>query len=97
MKIRNGFVSNSSSSSFICNICNRYVEVVGDYEPNTCRKCVLVGVSKLQELENEDMNLKYTLRNLTKEEKFDLFMDISTVVLESVPSITVTREYKNEN
>jgi len=32
MKIRNGFVSNSSSSSFVCNVCNEVYEVYEGYD-----------------------------------------------------------------
>jgi hypothetical protein len=40
MKIRNGFVSNSSSSSFVCEICGHCAEVYGgqmdDYKMSIC-------------------------------------------------------------
>jgi len=34
MKKREGFVSNSSSTSFICSICGREREFIGDVEPS---------------------------------------------------------------
>lgn len=38
MKIRTGFVSNSSSTSFVCAICNEVDENESDYFCNECEK-----------------------------------------------------------
>lgn len=57
MKIRNGFVSNSSSSSFMCDVCGETISgydiSLSDYEMNQCASGHIYCDSEAPEVEDE--------------------------------------------
>ncbi len=85
MKIRTGFVSNSSSSSFVCDVCNRetsgYDATLEEVEMTICKNghtvCTkhLLGKISIEEIidiikqKYEKLNNKYDKENLDRYEK----------------------------
>jgi hypothetical protein len=68
MKTRNGFVSNSSTSSFLCQISGEMLAATdGDYETATCT-CDDCGAEFL----GEYVKIPDTLENISKEDMIEL-------------------------
>ena len=76
MKVRNGYVSNSSSSSFLCNVCGR-MESGYDASPSDFGMMELqCGHTICEHEKNIDYTLGQMLKSVKKDEQNNEFVEI---------------------
>jgi len=98
MKIRLGFVSNSSSSSFLCNICGS-MEVIyddGDLEVSCCGNGHSFCVNCIKEL-NSNFEIVAAFVESFSKETFIFFKDNHKKTINSVKDISILTEAEIDN